>query len=1140
MYRGLTIIFMDLKRFNFSGRLVLVAVILMAVTVVAHALSPEYYASSSLLSSGKWAKVITEGNGMRLISTATLRKLGFEDPSKVRVYGFGGRMVPEILSESIPDDLPQIPSMVTAKGVLFFAVDLNTWTVGSNDTRPYEHEVNPYTRLNCYIVGEGGPVLDMTRAELPTSASSIADTFTERVVHERDLYNPGESGRIFLGEDFRSNKSQTFSFTLPDNATGDAVANIRFGAHTTNGESSIVVSANRKRLPSAENDKMKAAGKDQFMFLTSTSKKIEGCGEKLDIKLDYSYSGALFHAGLDYIEVFYERNLSLRDGQLYFFDTYSGSEEVRVKGCSATTQIWDVTNRFAPMRVESRLNGTVAAFVAPKGYREYIAFNPESISIEAEAGSGIANQDLHSLPVPDMVVITLPDFREGSERIAQLHRDVDGMTVHVLLADDIYNEFSGGRADFSAFRRMMKMWYDREGGERLKYCLLMGKPTFDPRHLLQETMECGYSPLLIWQSPTGETETKSYSNDDYIGMLDDEVSGRFSLSKAKINVAIGRLPVKTSAESLAMASKIEKYVKNPNYGPWRNKVMIIADDGDLGTHLEQAETAYNSMRSSGNGKNFLYDKLYLDSYPLEYTSVGAAYPKATERMLRNYNDGVILTNYIGHGSTTSWSHEHLWEWPDIIGMTNRNLTFIYAATCRFNCWDTQEVSGAERIMLNPHAGVIGMIVPSRSVYIAQNGTLNQYTSSRFFARGTDGLPLRFGDIYREGKNLFSGDDNKLRYCFMGDPAIRIPSPSYSVDIERINGTELESAEAVPEVKALGKLEIEGVVRTRDGDVDTAFDGTVNLQIYDAERVITTYGNGDDGVQKMYNDRKTRLAATSIKASEGRWKATVQMPPEIENNYSPARIVAYAWDGRGKEANGETEKFYVYGIEHDVMTDTVGPKVEYFYLNNERFESGGVVNANSLVIARVRDASGINLSDAGIGHKMSLTLDGSKTFADIDGYFESDPETPGAGVIAYPLSDITPGNHSLELTVWDNANNSSKAQIDFQVAAASDPVIYDIYTDCNPASTSVVFTIEVDRPNTVLGTSIGVYDLNGKKMWGDESSTSTDASSRISKQWDLKDSSGLRVPRGIYIYRAVVETPEGTYSSKSKKLAVTAQ
>ena len=267
---------MDLKRFNFSVRLTLVAVMVMVAAFAAQALNPDYYSSSSLLSSGKWARVITEGNGMRLISTATLRKLGFEDPSRVRVYGFGGRMLPEILSESIPDDLPPVPSVVTPKGVVFFAVDLNTWTVGARDSRrPYGHEVNPYTGLSCYIIGEGGPAFEMSRAELPSSASGTVSTFTERIVHERDLYNPGLSGRTFLGEDFRANKSQTFSFTLPDNASGDAVAHVRFGTHTSNGTSFIVVSANGKQLPAGTSDEIKPCGKDQFMNMTSSVKEIE-------------------------------------------------------------------------------------------------------------------------------------------------------------------------------------------------------------------------------------------------------------------------------------------------------------------------------------------------------------------------------------------------------------------------------------------------------------------------------------------------------------------------------------------------------------------------------------------------------------------------------------------------------------------------------------------------------------------------------------------------------------------------------------------------------------------------------------------------------------------------------------------------
>ena len=47
-------------------------------------------------------------------------------------------------------------------------------------------------------------------------------------------------------------------------------------------------------------------------------------------------------------------------------------------------------------------------------------------------------------------------------------------------------------------------------------------------------------------------------------------------------------------------------------------------------------------------------------------------------------------------------------------------------------------------------------------------------------------------------------------------------------------------------------------------------------------------------------------------------------------------------------------------------------------------------------------------------------------------------------------------------------------------------------------------------------------------------------SNITATWDLRDASGARVPRGIYIYRATVQTPEGTYSSKSRKIAISAE
>ncbi|MDE6246244.1 MAG: hypothetical protein K2M41_00170, partial [Muribaculaceae bacterium] len=57
----------------------------------------ERYAAQSQLAEGKWVRVKIGRTGMQFVSAATLRNLGFSDPSKVNAYGFGGRIIPENL-----------------------------------------------------------------------------------------------------------------------------------------------------------------------------------------------------------------------------------------------------------------------------------------------------------------------------------------------------------------------------------------------------------------------------------------------------------------------------------------------------------------------------------------------------------------------------------------------------------------------------------------------------------------------------------------------------------------------------------------------------------------------------------------------------------------------------------------------------------------------------------------------------------------------------------------------------------------------------------------------------------------------------------------------------------------------------------
>lgn len=1125
-----------------AGVILFIMLILSGCLTESVALPVEHYAGNSMLSEGRWMKVRVDDDGIFFLSNADLKSMGFNDPAKVKVYGYGGRMEPEALTSSMGDDLPQVPVAYTSRGIYFFGTSHFQWKRFDADME-YTHIQNPYSEQSFYFLSDREvaatdfPLLNAA----PAGGGRRVTSFTRRLVHERDLAAPSETGRVLLGEDFRTNTNQTFNFKLPHNIGTDVRVKTQFGAYTTGGSTSLIFTANGKRLPSSADDRILSVNSNQFLRLGTTVKTISDVGESLAFGIECSYSGVMFTARLDFIEVEYECALKL-DSELYFYGEFNDNEVIELSGCSENTVIWDVTDPIRPMIADFALEGD-KGLLRVAGYHEFIAFEPDKVTSKPSTRQLVANQDIHGLETPDMIIITPHEYKNSAERIAALHRETDGFIVHVLEPEAIYNEFSSGSADVGAFRKMLKMWYDRglNEGKAPGYCLIIGRPTYDNKMVSAPVASAGFPRVPIWQSDTGFSENLSFSTDDYIAMLDDCEENMFEIGSAFLRIAVGRLPVTSQQEAEAMALKLENYVKKPNYGPWRNNVMLIADDQDMGEHLLQAEEVYNGLRENGNGRHFTYDRLYLDSYPLTYTGTGASYPEAKEKMLRKFNESLFI-EYIGHAAATSWSHEGLLTWNDIQNVSNSNHAFLYAATCSFGQWDADNISGGEKLVLNPESGMIGMIVPSRTVYISSNGILSKATAPFVFSRDAEGKGQRFGDIYMRGKNnVGMSDSNKLRYCLIADPAMRLPSPELEVEITSICGKDVTADnEEFPVVAALDTFEVEGRVVNSEGALMSDFNGTVDLRLRDAETVVETYGNGKEGKVMIYNDRKNLLYKGRADVTGGLWKATVMMPSEISNNYSPAQLACYAFDpSSGQEANGSTERFYVYGYPLNESTDTEGPEINNLYLNNSAFTEGSVVNNRPVVYADFRDPSGINLSDSGIGHKMTICIDGTRNLDDVTDYYTPDTSDSGSGSIVYPLPELAPGAHELSLTVWDNANNVSTRSLSFNVGVTNSPGILSLTTDVNPAKTSVIFSVLTDRPMTRLSCEIEVFDLSGRRIWNTVRSASSGVESTISAGWNLTDASGSRVARGIYLYRATVTTPEGTYSTKTKKLAVAA-
>ena len=1129
------------NRNSLTYKLILSAVIsLMGVGTKTYAFPSDFYTPSSVLGEGTWAKIEVEQSGMQFISDATIRSLGFSQPEKVNVYGYGGEVIPETLNS--PDDLPLVASQRVNGGIIFFGKGNVGWETVNNNVRNYKHLSHPYSDNSYYFLSdaplEEGDRKDPLKGEtLEATPGKEITVFTERIVHEQDLWMPMNTGRLMLGEDFKTQTSRNFQFNLIGN-TGDAIVTTAFGCKTSAGTASITLTANGKQLPATTEDRM-AFSATKEIVTTETSKEVGDPGERLDLTIKYNGSGTTTKAGLNYIEIEYPRALKITTGELYFYLKPDAPSTVMVEGATNGTVVWDVTDPLNAVAMPATLSGSTLTFTSASGYREYVAFEPSRISRAVSPAGKIANQDIHAMSAPDMVVISPAEYISAAQRLVTLHTLTDGLEVAVVTPEQVYNEFSSGKPDVSAFRKMLKMWYDRAGendGKYTKYCLIMSRPTYDNKKVSALVKNCGYPRVLIYQSPTGETETTSYSTDDYIGMLED-VKGGFNIGTAVINTAVGRMPVRSLSEANMAIDKLENYLLRPDLGAWRNNVIVIADDQDNGVHLQQAENVMDSYLSTPKGNDFIFEKLYLDSYKLEYSGVGAVYPQAKERLLSKWNEGTAYIDYIGHANPKGWGHENLFTWTDINSMSNSRLPFIYAATCEFMRWDDDEVSGGEVLWLLPNSGVIGMICPSREVLISANGTLNKFVAKYVFETDEEGNALAVGDVMRLGKNESNTGTNKLRYGIMGDPSMRLPWPNLKMNVTEINGIEIEGAEDFPVLPARSKATVSGTVTDQQGNILEDFNGIAEISLYDAEKVVTTNGNGSDGVVSEYNDRKTRLFVGRAKVVEGKWTTSFTMPSEIENNYSPAKLSLYASDDQLREANGSCTKLYAYGYDQTAPEDFNGPKIIEFYLNTPTFVSGSQVSPNPVLKAVFYDESGISVSEAGIGHNITLDLDGKKYYEDVAQYFLPDENESGKGSLTYSLGEIGEGDHTLRFTVWDNANNSTTATLDFSISALWKPTIETLTTDVNPDTSSVNFIVVTDGVSSTMECTIDVYDIWGRRVWRDVAPSLTGHNNRTTLNWDLNDFGGARVAGGIYLYRATVKMENGATVAKTKKLIV---
>ncbi len=752
----------------------------------------------------------------------------------------------------------------------------------------------------------------------------------------------------------------------------------------------------------------------------------------------------------------------------------------------------------------------------------------------------IANQDHHADEAIDMLII-IPESGKlalQAQRLKTLHEVKDSLRVRIIPADELYNEFSSGTPDANAYRRYLKMLYDRASTEEdmPKYLLLFGDGAWDNR--MQSSSWVNESPddfLLCYESENSYSHTDCYVSDDYFCMLDDNEGGDM-LHTDKADVAVGRLPVRTPEQATTVVDKIEKYLNNEQAGAWQNVMCVLGDDGNENQHMKDAHavaTLAEQIQPALQVKRIMWD-----AYPRVSTSTGNRYSDITRLLKQQMNSGALIMNYSGHGAPASFSHEYVLTLQDFQETVSTRLPLWVTASCDIMPFDGQQENIGETAMLNANGGAIAFFGTTRTVYQSYNRQMNLAFTKQVLTKNR-----AIGEAVRLAKNqlIQSGTDqtaNKLQYTLLGDPAIVLALPTTPIVIDSINGKRLDTLTEPLQIGAGATVSVAGHISNANGQVNEEFNGKMTAVVRDAAEEIVCRRNNTSETENafVYTDRTKTLFQGSDNVEAGQFKFSFAVPRDISYSEGKGLINIYAVnEEKNEEANGYTDQIVFGGISSE-SDNNEGPDV-YCYLNSSSFVDGGTVNPTPYFIAEISDANGINTTGNGIGHDLQLIIDGelARTY-NLNDYFQYDFGSYTKGTVGFSIPELSEGPHRLQFRAWDVLNNSTTNELNFKVSKDAAPTFFDVECTQNPATTTTGIRIIHDRVGSNMDIVLDIFDMAGHHLWQHhEHGTPYDNSYLIN--WDLCVDGGRRLHTGVYLYRVRISSNGSSQTSKAKKIII---
>ena len=1111
----------------------------------------ERYTDNSVLSKGNWVKIQIEQDGIYKLTYSELKKMGFDDPSKVSVYGYGGWPLEEDFTKPYVDDLPAVPVLRKDDYILFYGRGTTKWEAQIRNEN-FTHTNNPYSVYGYYFLTDGAEVKVPEQIKYDKTTSERIETFDDYLLHEKELVSINLSGRRLFEK--LSQSTETFNdFGNPETlgiVEGEIYVDCKFVPLTTTSEAQgeITLSFAGNKLYNG-NTSLQSGTYTKGKDMELAQKYEYKAGDHLSVKLEYKKSQQPSTDGyVDYIRLNVKRQLKTYNEPYTFFRSFKSRNHISrfvIEGANSACMVMDITDPANCKIIETELTGSTMSFTIPESnsLREFVLIRTDRTDFPVPVSKGAVEcRNLHGWSNKDMIIISPSTLRKEAERLKEAHETQDGLRVEVVTPEEIYNEFSSGTPDATAYRRFMKMLYDKAASkeDRPKYLLLFGDGAYDNRFVTESWSKMSDKErenfLLTFQSENSLDE-KSYVTDDYFGFLDD-ASNEKSVESCPVDIGIGRFPIRSVSDARKMVNKVIRYMNNEELGIWKSETCFVADDGgnadkDKNMHMEQADAAAKTVERQAS--DILAGRLFFDNYVKDFSSSNP-YEAVTSQMNKKLREGLSLINYTGHGNTTSWSDEKVLTQQIIDKFSYSKLPLWITATCDFCRFDALATSAGESIFLNEKSGGIALYTTVRVAYADTNEIINRHFLESLFTQDANGQYPVLGDVVKETKRKHTGPRN-LNFTFIGDPAIKLNLPTYKIRISTINGKDV--ALDTPNFRAYDEVVVEGEILSQDNLSVDNFNGKLDVKVMDSKISITTRNNFRNESAFKYEDYKNLVYKGSTQVQNGKFSFSFYVPGNISYSGKTGKMILYASDSEQKiEAKGNFTNYKVQGTSDDPLDDHEGPEIVKLYLNDSTFVSGDKVNTTPFFYARLWDQTGVDITEGGVGHDVMLMIDNKPfTSYNLNSYYDNIFGRKGEGEVRFGIPQLSAGMHEAVFKVWDVMGNPTTYTFRFEVDESLKPFITNIVATPTPAKGNVEFHLTHNRPESQMKVGIMVYDIAGRLHWKHEETGSSELFKDYVIDWDLRNNSGSHVRPGVYIYRAAISTNNSKEATEAKKMII---